>query len=194
MTIIKDPRNGDAVHVDSSFRMFVNAKSSPLQHIISEEEEKAFQVDGEATWSAASGKQSILHIKNTSTTDSMIVTYIRVQLVSDLTLPNTGSFFELETEETYASGGTAVTPVNMHVGSSKAAEVVAYNDGPTLSGTATVFDKWFPSSSGDKNTYNKEGVLIIKPTKTICVAFTPSGSHTGTAYARVSFVMEAPGE
>lgn len=194
MTIIRDPRNGDGVHVDTSYRLFVNSKSSTVQHIISEEEENAYQVEGETVWTAAAGAENVLHLRNTSTDKNIIVTFIRLQIITDLTLPATGSYFTIETGETYSSGGTAVVPVNMHIGSSKTASATVYNDNPTLAGTSTQFEKWFPASSGDKQAYNKEGALLINPTKTMKITFTPAASHTGTAYARLSFFMEKPGD
>jgi len=194
MTVIRDPRNGDGVHVDTSYRMFVNSKSSPVQHIISEEEENAYQVLGETAWAAASGAENILHLQNTSTDKNIVVTYIRLQVVTDLTIPAIGSYFTLETGETYSSGGTATVPVNMHIGSSKTASADVYHNNPTLTGTSTIFEKWLPSTSGNTETYSKEGSIIINPTKTIKVTFTPAASHTGTAYARMSFYMEKPGD
>ena len=194
MTVIRDPRNGDGVHVDTSYRMFVNSKSSPVQHIISEEEENAYQVSGETAWVAASGAENVLHLQNTSTDKNVIITYIRLQVVTDLTVPAAGSYFTIETGETYSSGGTAIVPVNMHIGSAKTASTAVYHNNPTLAGTSTIFEKWLPASNGDTETYSKEGSIIINPTKTVKVLFTPAASHTGTAYARMSFYMEKPGD
>jgi hypothetical protein len=192
MTIIRDPRNGDGAHIDRKFRLFVNAEASSLQHIISEEDEEAFQVEGETAWSAASGAENVLHIKNTSTIKNLVVTYIRLQAITDLTVPAIGTYFTLETGETYASGGSAVTPVNMNVGSSRPATATAYEGNPTLAGSSTQFDKWFLAINGGTQIFNKEADLIVGPTKTMKVLFTPAGSHTGTAYARISFVMLEP--
>ena len=194
MTIIRDPRNGDGAHIDGSYRLYVNAKSSPLQHIISEEEESAYQVEGEATWVAATGAQNVLFLTNTSKTKNIIVTYIRLQAITDLTLPNAGSFFTVEKDENYSSGGTEVTSANMNVGSANTASSTSYNDNPILSGTSVQLDKWRPKASGDVQSYNKEGVLILKPSKSIKISFTPAASHTATVYARISYIMEAPGD
>lgn len=194
MTIIKDPRNGDAAHVDGSYRLYVNSKSSPYSHIISEEEENAYHVAGEATWVAASGAQNVLVLSNTSKTKNIIVTLIRLQAITDLTLPNATSFFTLEKDEVYASGGVEVASVNMHVGSANTASATAYEDNATLTGTSVVLDKVRPKENGEVIEYDEEGVLIVKPSKSIKIAFTPSGSHTATVYARISYIMEAPGD
>jgi hypothetical protein len=134
--------------------------------------------------------EQVLHIKNTSSSKNMVVTYLRHQVVGgDGTVPSVDGashYFEVVVGST-RTGGTAVTPVNMYTNHGNTAEVEAYNDATVTGGS--VVDKWFTKAFGDMNTFNKEGSLVIPPNQGMHIAYTHLNT-TGKVYARVSFVME----
>ena len=57
MTIIRDPRNGDGVYLDGGNRMLTASATSPVQHVISIEEEEVYNLNGRVSWAAATGKK-----------------------------------------------------------------------------------------------------------------------------------------
>jgi len=176
-------------NVDAQGRLSVRATSESLQHYISREFGKAYQTWGTAT--PINGTTVILHIKNNSTFEDMVISYIRINAIGlsgGAALPNTGNYFEVSLDREYSSGGTEVTPVNMNTGSSALSNVTSYNNGPTLSGTAVVSDRYYPNGTTE-NVYRKEGVLIIGPGDTIEINYT--GDNTsGILYTRVSYTMQ----
>lgn len=177
---------GYEAKVTSENRLLTQSLSiSPQQHeaLI---HAQAYQVEGSLALSATTLK--VLYIENTSTTLDMVITYIRAQIASASGGSyGSATYFLLGKGETYTSGGTAVTPSNTNAGSSNAADVVAYT-GPTLGGTFVGMDTWYPTVTGDKNTWRKEGSVIIPPGKSFSAQFVTD--HTGgLAYVRVSFLM-----
>jgi len=189
MASVKDPINSNTAKVGDDRRLRVYAKSASIQHTVSEDDEEAYQVV--SITSLSSGTVPVLHIKNTSTTKLMIITYIRHQVIGatgGTSFPNTSNYFSVRLGRLYASGGTECSPVNVYSGSGNEAEVTCYGNDPTLSGTAQEIDRWYTKADGDMNTYNKEGALIIPPNKTMEIAYV--GDQTGgTIFARVSFIM-----
>ncbi len=179
--------------VDSNNRLHVKSKSVSQQHMISEQEQDAYQVMAVTTLS--SGTVTALHVKNVDTSKSMVITYIRHQVVGasgGTAFPNTSNYFSARTGRTYASGGSTVTPVNVFAGSLNAAQLTVYSD-PTLAGTASEFDRWYTKSDGDMNSWNKEGALIIPPQQTLELSYV--GDHSsGSIFTRISFIMETEEE
>jgi len=191
MDTIRDGKGGGYLaEVGSDNKLRVSSKSSSIQHNISAEEKQAYQVIGSATLS--SGTVTILHIKNTSSLLNMVITYLRHQVVGaagGTAFPNSSNYFSISLGRTYSSGGSVAITVNVNAGSGNTAQVLVYEDGPTLTGTAKEIDKWYTKSDGDMNTFSKEGALIIPPNSTMEIAYI--GDQTsGTIYARISFIME----
>ena len=181
--------NGKWAGVDLNNRLIVAAETFPYQHIISKEEEQAYQVSGTAT--LASGTVVGMIMKNTSTTRNMVVTYVRHQIIDaagGTAFPAAACYFTLNVGCSYTSGGATITPVNMAVGSGNIAEVAAYDSAPTIA-VGTEIDRWYTKAEGDMYSYNKEGSLIVQPGQSMCVSYI--GDHTsGIVYSRVSFLME----
>lgn len=181
---------GNLVKVDSTNRLLVDAKSASLQHSISHDDQLAFQVVSAGT--PTNGTTTITHIKNTSNTRNLIITFIRIQslgLTGGTSIPDSSNYWSIRLGRTYVSDGSLLTPVNVSAGSSNSPEATIYNSNPTLTGTALEIDRYYPVSDGDKETYNKESALIVPPGQTFEIAYV--GDHTsGTLYARVSFFME----
>ena len=128
-----------------------------------------------------------MHITNASTTDTATVTYIRMQTIDPAggtALPSAVNYYQIGTGQSYSSGGTAKTPVNMAVGSTVTSGVTAYDANPTLSGTLNVFDREYVKAEAEVSRYGKEGALVLLPGESMTIQFV--GDHTsGTAYARV---------
>lgn len=188
--LIEDGRGeGKSAKVDSNYRLHVSAKSSPVQHIVSEDE-NAYQVIGEAT--PASGTVIPLFITNNDTIRNCVLSYIRLQVITDAAaLPVVGEYFSIRVAGSWTSGGTAVTPVNMNINSSNTASVTAYKENSLVVGAGSEIDRWYPESNGDKEKYNKEGSLIIPAGGSIEIAYVGTGT-AGNVYARASFYMESP--
>lgn len=189
MKIESGTGNGKYAGVNINNRLQVNSVSIPQQHASSKDRNKAFQVWGETT--LAAGTVTPLHITNTSTEDTCTVTYIRFQVVDPAggtAFPSAANYIQIGYGQNHASGGTAVTPVNMAIGSTVTSSVTAHNANPTLSGTLTVFDKEYVKSEGDVERFGKEGALILLPGESMTVQMV--GDHTsGTVYSRISFFM-----
>jgi hypothetical protein len=191
--IIEDPATGINARVDNNQRLQVSSKSRPLQHVISEEDEQAYQTVN--TSPAVSGTQVVQHFQNNSTTLNAIVTYFRMQnitLAGGTALPNALNYFSIALGRTYVSGGTATTPVNVFSGSSNVADVTVYNSNGTpvvLAGTALEIDRWYPITDGDEQSFRKEGSIIVPAGQTLEISYV--GDHTsGTLYTRMSFFMD----
>jgi hypothetical protein len=182
--------SGNLAQVDSNKRLQVYATSASNQHYASERDQQAYQCIGTAT--LASGTVVALHIKNTSTTKRMVVSYIRHQVIDPAggtAVPNASNYFQVALGRTYSSGGSAATPVNVYAGSGNSAEVTAYQGAPTLAGTASEIDRDYTQSEANMQSFNKEGALIIPPNQTIELSYV--GDQTsGTIYTRISFYME----
>ena len=191
MFILEDG-TGDSfkAKVDSENRLSTVAVTESFQQHISHTKEQAYQVIGTAT--LASGTVTALHIKNKSTTKNMFVTYIRHQIIHQAggtAVPNVSNYCTVALGRTLSSGGSTATPVNIFSGSSKSAEATVTQGAPTLSGTADEIDRWYTKAEGDMDSFNKEGALIIPPSKTMEVSYV--GDQTsGIIYSRVSFLME----
>jgi hypothetical protein len=182
---------GYEAKVGSDNRAHVEAKSQSLQHVISKEEGQSYQVIGDFA-SINNSTHTILHIKNTSSTRYLVVTYIRLQtidLAGGTAPPDSGTYWEIGTGRTVSSGGSAVTPVNMNIASGNSADATCTDNNPTMSGTFTQIDKVYPESEADLITYNKEGALILGKDDTIEIRIA-SDNTSGEAIARVSFIME----
>lgn len=169
----------------------VAAISESIQHHNSHRDKQAYQVEGTAT--PIVGTVPVLHIKNTSTDKDMVISYIRCQVVDTVTAgtayPNAANYFRLAFNREWASGGTAVIPVNMNPTSGNSASVTAYTNGPTLSGTAQAFDREYIKAEGEVTRWSKEGSIILQPGGSIEVDYV--GDFTdGVAWSRISFIMQ----
>ncbi len=176
--------------VDKDLRLWTSSKSESLQHLISENEEQAYQIIGTAT--LANTTVTAIHVKNTSSDFNMVITYIRHQILDHsggTAFPNVSNYYQIALGRTFSAGGSTATPINIHCGSANLALVTAYQGAPTLAGTAREIDRWYTKAEGDMNVFNKEGSLIIPPNETIELSYI--GDQTGgTIYTRMSFIME----
>jgi hypothetical protein len=162
------------------------AEIHELQHHISRTQGEVYQIIGLETAITAS-TQTVLHIKNTSSTLKMVVSYIRMQIAGEsggTALTDAATYFQMGFGRTYVSGGALVTPVNMNVTSANSAPCTAYNDSPVMAGTFTEIDRWYPNGDA-MQVFNKHGSLILGLNDTMEIRLVTD--HTaGHAYARVT--------
>jgi hypothetical protein len=96
------------------------------------------------------------------------------------------TYFQLGFESQFVSGGVAAIPVNVNSTSGKNASITAYQDNPTVTGTLTGIDKWFPDKS--MMTFNKHGSIILGLGDSIEWRLV-TDQTTGLAYTRITFMM-----
>jgi hypothetical protein len=157
MTIqIKDGTGGGKLaKVDDRNRLYVRTKSLQLQHVISEEDQDAYQVAGLANLS--SGDIKGLHLYNSNDVKFMVITYIRHQVVGaagGTAFPNTSNYFKVCSGLTYASGGDEITSTNVYIGSGNVSGVTSYDASTTpivTTGTEVELERWYTQANGDMN-------------------------------------------
>lgn len=183
--------DGFSAKVNKYNELLTSADSKPIQHVISVRDGQSYQVIGDFT-SINNSTHTVLHIKNTSSSRNLVITYIRMQtidLAGGTAPPSATNYWQIGTGRTVSSGGSTVTPVNVNFSSGNTADVTATDNNPTMSGTFTELDRYYIQSEGDTVTYNKEGSIIIGKDDTLEIRIVAS-STSGTAYARVSFYEE----
>lgn len=192
--IIEDPRNGTTAKVNDEGNLTTRAITHSLQHHHSRVDGQVYQVVGDA--SVAAGTNSVLHITNDSDTRWLIGTFIRMQavdLAGGTAPPSANTYFQMGFGTTYSAGGTAVLPVNMNQTSGNEPSVTAYDGLPTLAGTFVEIDRYYPDTDADMVTFSKAGSLILGKNDTLDIRLVTDNT-SGTAYARVTFVMLPPEE
>mgnify|MGYP003630646824 CR=1 FL=1 len=187
---IKNPGTGQQAFVSSDGQLRTQSESLSTQHFVSRYRGQSYQAVFEDTGLGAAANV-VAHIKNTSSTLSLVMTHIALQVIDvagGTALGNTDlTYWSLAFDRTYASGGALTTPVNMNRGSGNAADVITYDTNPTLAGTAVEYDKVFVSGTHVER-FSKEAALILSPGSTC--EFTLTTDHTsGTAHARATFMM-----
>ena len=183
---IKNHSNGTTAGVTSEHQIKVRSESHSLQHHISWENEEAYQAISTDTGITAK-TQTMMHIKNTSSTKNLVISFIRIQAITNTaSKPVIGEYFELGLGRTVSSGGTETTPVNVNAISGKVAEATVTGIDPTMAGTFTQIDKWY-NEANDEKIYNKHGSIILGLNDTFEVRLTSTG--TGEAVCRVTFMM-----
>ena len=185
---------GYGVQVTQENRLLVQSLAIPLQMHEALVHGQAYQVQGSA--SPNNDTRACMHIENTATNRDLIVTYIRCQFydyAGGTALPSGNTYFSVGHGQTRSSGGTTATPVNTNAGSANSAEVNAWDQNPTLTGTFSSMDTHHIKEEAELLVYRKEGSIVIPPRKSFTVKITTD--HTsGAAYCRVSFMMVEKGE
>lgn len=186
-TILKDGTGeGYTARIDNKNRMRVKATVASLQHVISEDEEEAFQVS--ADLAIAASEKNLLLIKNTHETKNMVITFIRVQ-AAGAAAADENAYFNVKIGGDYSSGGTALTPANMFVGSAISASGLFYDGSGSAivtSGTFTQMDRTYKTD----DSYSKNGSLILPKNSSLLISHKGS-TAAGQAYCRVSFYYDA---
>jgi hypothetical protein len=191
MKITDGTGGGYAANVDEYNRLHVQSITATAQHEASERGD-AYQVIGE-TATLTSATTTILHIKNTSSTQEAVFTYFRMQTADDnVTIPAIAQYFAIGFGRTYSSGGTLTVPTCMNTGSGNVAPLTCYGNSPTLTGTNVEFEKAWNKVEAEMYTYNKGGSIILAPNKTIEIYYVGTAT-AGRALARASFYMQPVG-
>ncbi len=192
MTIIRDPRDGESAYLDGGHRLLTFSKSVSIQNVISIENESVFILNAETSWVSSAATQNVMHIENQAIDENLILTSFRTTLITDDTLPNVGSFFDAHTGMAYTSGGNAIGAVNLNLGSPKGAVMAAYEGNPSLAGSPVSLARIRPGVNGATVETGLGNVVVVKPSKTFSVSYTPAASHTGTAFVTITIYFEKP--
>lgn len=181
---IKNNSDGTTAGVTNENQLEVEAEIHELQHHVAFKNELSFQC--QATITAASGTESILHITNNDSKRQMVVSFVRTQLIStSATLPEAGTYFNIGYGQTI-SAGSPVSAVNTNKSSGKTADITSIEDG-TLSGTIEELDRYHFTGVGDKETYNKQGSLVLGLGDAISLNIVTTAA--ASVYVRVTFMM-----
>ncbi len=178
--------SGHVAQVTSTNQVKTITESHELQHHISRNFGQSYQVISTDTGITAA-TQTILHLKNTDTTRKMVISFIRMQAITNTaSKPVVGEYFQMGLGRTVSSGGTEVTPVNVNASSGNVASVVATGVDPTMAGTFSETDRWY-NEGNNEHSYNKQGSHILGLNDTFEVRLVSAG--TGEAYCRITFMM-----
>jgi len=185
---IKNHSDGTTAGVTKEKQLKTRAESHELQHHVAWVNEDVYQCQAIDTSVTATTDQ-VLHIKNTSSTKKCVISYIRMQAVTDIAATaEVTEYFDVIVGDTVASGGSAAVVTNTNLSSGKVAEVTATLGDPTMDGVGTLIDRIYNPSSGYEHRYTKHGSLILGLNDTIHVAFT-SGASAGHVKVRFTFMM-----
>lgn len=177
--------SGRNAHLSEENQVLVRAENNELQHHVAWKDAQTYQAiasDGGIT----AKTQTILHLKNTSQTQYLVISYIRLLDMTSITTNAAGHYFTFGFDDTVSSGGSAVTPVNTNRNSGNTADIVATTGDPTMGGGFVEIDRAY-TVAGNQITYNKAGSIILGLNNTFDIRLTSTG--TGTAGARVTFMM-----
>ena len=184
---IKNHSDGVVAQVTDEHQLRVEAEIHELQHHVSRTTGQTFQVLG-ITDTLTAATIPILHIVNNDPDRALVISFIRSQIIgSNATLPGVGDYVQYGFGTT-ASGGTAVVPVNQNRKSGSSALVTALHSTPTSAGTFVEEDRWYPDADGARETYNKQGSIILGLNDT-WESRVVSTSTAGIVWTRATFMM-----
>jgi len=184
-SILDGTGSGNEAKVDVENRLHTTSVSQSNQHHVSISESGSYQVSGEI--SIGTSDTGILYLENTSDTHDLVVTFIRVMSIG-AAAASSAAYFTLNVGGSYTSGGAAIVPTNMKVGSSTTASATAY-DGttPLVLANFTEIDRNYEANS--MQSYNKDGSIVLGKGNSIAINHKGS-TVAGEAYARISFYFE----
>ena len=189
MKIESGTGNGYQAAVDDENRLRVASVTLPRQHAVAKQNQKSFQLIGEAT--PTNGTTNVLHIANNTNDQAYTLTYVRlnqIDVAGGTALPNASNYFEICTGLSYSSGGSVTSAVNTFTSSNISDGGAHYDGNPTLTGNAEVLDKHYPKDEAEEQRYSKEGSVIIPPGSSLTIRFV--GDNTaGSLYARISYYV-----
>ena len=165
MGTIQNDYSGPKVgwHIDEDGRGRVLALQQPFQQHVSAVDGDAYQAIAIDTGITAK-TQTLLHLRNDSTSKRVVFTYLRMQAVTDVTYPAVTDYFEIGMGRTVTSGGSAATPVNVNSGSGKSAPVTVTAGDPTMAGTFELIDRRYIKDNAEEHTHRKEVALFWRKT------------------------------
>lgn len=175
--------NGRLVGVDDDNRMLTASFNIPFIHLIAKDYQKTFSVLANSA-TLAVGPNSVALIENDNENSTIVLSRIVLQSVG--VAPAVGSYFTLESDSEYASGGTSVTPVNLSSGSSVTSNVVAYEGAITLTGSPKIVDTIWPTVDFGLIDLSLQGGVLVLPGKAVSIGFT-SAAAVGFVKASVYY-------
>jgi len=180
---------GFKAKVDSRLNLHTRSFSLSQQHAISSADQEAYQAN--TSIAIAASEVKLLLLKNTHLTKELVITYIQLETIG-AAASNATAMWKIYVGGDYASGGGAVTPVNMNVGSPNSATGSFYDaTGSTIvtSGSPLEIDRTHLANT--RISFNKEGSVILPRNGVLLISFTGS-TAAGSAVARVSFYYDIP--
>ena len=180
--------NGKFAAVDNDNRVLTAAFNIPFTHLLAKDYNKVFSIEGNTT--PGSGDVNVLHVKNNSSSDIVVVTRIVTQAVTlsgGTAIPNSSNYFQLLTGYTYSSGGLAAPVNNTTSGSAVTSDVIAYDSNPTLTGSGVSLGRYYPVNAAPFE-LRTDGSILILPQQSFTIGYT--GDHTGGfLYAAVGLAV-----
>ena len=168
---------GKLLGVNKENRLLAVSINHEMQHHESWHSGQCYQFIGEIT-GVSNDTQSVLHIRNDSSTHKIVISYIRIQGDESGATPDEDSYWEIGFGTTYSAGGSTATPVNMNRASGNAADATVYIDA-TVTGTFIQADRWQQESNGAMMTYNKHGSIILGKNDTIELRYSTAQTDAG---------------
>lgn len=175
--------NGKLAGIDDDNRLLTAAFNIPFSHLIAKDYQKTFCVFGE-TGTLQAASNSVLYLENDNENSIIVIDRFIGQAVG--ITPGAGNFWTLESDSSYASGGTAAVPNNLSSGSSVASGAIAYQGAYTLNGTPNLVDKIWPPQDIAPIDLDIDGGVLILPGKAVSIGFTSSAA-AGAAKASLYF-------
>ena len=172
--------------VDKNLRMHVKAFSVNEAHAVSADELNGYSFLSSKAIAASEIK--LLLIKNTHASKVIVINRIELETIG-AAAANASAFWTVYTGGDYASGGTAVTPVNMHVGASPTATGSFYDATASTivtSGTLSTIHKTYVAN--DRLTLDDSGMIVLPRNATLTISHTGS-TAAGVAQAHVEFYV-----
>ena len=169
--------NGKFAAVDEDNRILTASFNIPFTHLIAKDYNRVFTIEGNTT--PTPGEVNVLHVKNNSTSNIVVVTRVIMQAVTlsgGTATPNSGNYFQLLNGLGYTSGGLSAPVANTSSGSAVTSDVNAYDSNPVLSGSGTSLGRHYPLDSSPYE-IRTEGSIIILPQQSFTVGYT--GDQTG---------------
>jgi len=175
---------GYEAKVDKDLRLWVSAKTEPSQQNSSHSKERAFHVS--YSQAITNSDVPLIVMTNDNPDLDIVVTQIRMMSIG-AAASNVGAYFRVLVGGSYASGGAAVTPVNMNSESAVPSLSTIYNGSSSLSVTG--------GNEVDLDYTANEMIEINNGTMILTNGTSMSLRHlgstvAGTAYVRISYYFD----
>jgi hypothetical protein len=174
--------SGRAAEVNIHNRLETDATSHSAQSRASIQDEQSYQIS--TTHTITNSDVPMLYLQNDSSTHHLVITYIRVMSIG-AAASNVGAYFTILLGDSYTSGGTALTAINVNENSGNIADSTAYDgtNSLTVSGGSEIDRNW---TANTMQSYDKEGSVVLGKNDSITINHLGS-TVAGTAYARISY-------
>jgi hypothetical protein len=163
------------VEVNANFQLESRATNISEIHWFSRHKRTAYVAQGQ-TDTLTAAKIPVLYLKNTSSDKDLVFYNIVLQTIAEAaTIPAVGIYWSADINAV-CTGGTAVTPVNLNTGASKAAEVTALQSTPTISTAGTELARVYASADGTLIAPDFGGSIIVAPNGSLTINYTTTGT------------------